>query len=227
MNEQQEFVQALASIMGVNNQEELEAGINNLGEKGIALLYQQYKQVKNNGPEGLKLLKQTYNKLMEQKQLYAKLGAKLDYINQLRGKCPEGYEVEKFMAGGCVKCKKKQQEGGQIVERFKSEKCGGKMKKRVKKGQSGSKVTLKKETHTDDGETVTTTRFWSDGTRSKRVATEGGTEYYGRRGEAGLTNVPNAKQNAVADSLHRADWSKKQAKPIKKRYFGGILDKWL
>jgi hypothetical protein len=35
------------------------------------------------------------------------MGAKLNYINQLRGKCPEGYEVEKFMAGGCVKCQKK------------------------------------------------------------------------------------------------------------------------
>ena len=34
---------------------------------------------------------------------------KLEYITLLNGKCPEGYEVEKFMAGGkpCMKCKKK------------------------------------------------------------------------------------------------------------------------
>jgi hypothetical protein len=37
---------------------------------------------------------------------YSKLGSKLDYIGMLNGRCPEGYEVEKYLAGGCVKCKK-------------------------------------------------------------------------------------------------------------------------
>ncbi len=30
----------------------------------------------------------------------AKAGSKLDYIIRLNGGCPEGYEVERFMAGG-------------------------------------------------------------------------------------------------------------------------------
>ena len=141
MNDQKEFIEALATIMDVQSQEELEEGIKNLGEEGLKLMYQQYKQVKDKGTQGLQLLKQAYNKILENKQIYAKLGAKLDYINQLRGKCPEGYEVEKFRAGGCVKCKKKQLEKQQIVERFKSEKCGGTMKKRVPKKEEGSKVT--------------------------------------------------------------------------------------
>lgn len=141
MNDQKEFIEALATIMDVQSQEELEEGIKNLGEEGLKLMYQQYKQVKDKGTRGLQLLKQAYNKILENKQIYAKLGAKLDYINQLRGKCPEGYEVEKFKAGGCVKCKKKQLEKQQIVERFKSEKCGGTMKKRVPKKEEGSKVT--------------------------------------------------------------------------------------
>lgn len=141
MNDQKEFIEALATIMDVQSQEELEEGIKNLGEEGLKLMYQQYKQVKDKGTQGLQLLKQAYNKILENKQIYAKLGAKLDYINQLRGKCPEGYEVEKFGAGGCVKCKKKQLEKQQIVERFKSEKCGGTMKKRVPKKEEGSKVT--------------------------------------------------------------------------------------
>ena len=67
----------------------------------------------------------------------AKLGAKLNYVQTLRGECPEGYEVEKYMAGGCVKCKKKAAEGTKVVDIFK-EKCGGKAKKRVKKNMGGT-----------------------------------------------------------------------------------------
>lgn len=70
---------------------------------------------------------------MEGNQIsFAKLGAKLNYIQSLRGTCPEGYEVEKFMAGGCVKCRKKAAEGTKVVDIFK-EKCGGKAKKRITK----------------------------------------------------------------------------------------------
>lgn len=70
---------------------------------------------------------------MEGNQIsFAKLGAKLNYIRSLRGTCPEGYEVEKFMSGGCVKCRKKAAEGTKVVDIFK-DKCGGKAKKRVTK----------------------------------------------------------------------------------------------
>ena len=76
----------------------------------------------------------------------AKAGSKLDYIIRLNGGCPEGYEVERFMAGGkpCSRCKKKstvQMKKGSLMDSIKSEiessKCGGKMKK--KKMQEGGK----------------------------------------------------------------------------------------
>ena len=77
----------------------------------------------------------------------AKAGSKLDYITRLNGGCPEGYEVERFMAGGkpCSRCKKKstvQMKKGSLMDSIKSEiesnKCGGKMKKK-KKMQEGGK----------------------------------------------------------------------------------------
>jgi hypothetical protein len=78
--------------------------------------------------------------------VYAKAGTKLDYITRLNGGCPEGYEIERFMAGGkpCSRCKKKatvQMKKGSIMDSIKDEietkKCGGKAKK--KKMQSGGK----------------------------------------------------------------------------------------
>jgi hypothetical protein len=49
----------------------------------------------------------------EQQVRAAKFGAKLNYIKQLRGDCPEGYETAYYKAGGrlCKKCMKKAQEG--------------------------------------------------------------------------------------------------------------------
>jgi hypothetical protein len=48
-------------------------------------------------------------------------GTKLDYIKELKGVCPEGYEMQYFAAGGnlCHRCMKKVEEA----------KCGKKMKK--------------------------------------------------------------------------------------------------
>lgn len=50
--------------------------------------------------------------------------SKLAYIQSLLGKCPAGYEIEKYMAGGCVKCRKQE---AKLLS------CGGKPKKRIKK----------------------------------------------------------------------------------------------
>lgn len=74
---------------------------------------------------------------MEQQTISAKLGAKLDYIMQLNGKCPEG--TEKYLSGGCIKCKKKAQ--GSTIDLIKDQmKCGGKMKKRISKKSNGSSI---------------------------------------------------------------------------------------
>ena len=149
MDDKKEFVQVLAAVMGVQDQGELEQGIKALGEDGLKTMYETYKQVKDMGEEGFKQLKSTYSEIMTnketnneieaQKTISSKLGAKLNYIKQLRGECPEGYEIEKYLAGGCVACRKKMKEGASVVERFKSEKCGGKMKK-TKKAQTGAPI---------------------------------------------------------------------------------------
>ena len=80
--------------------------------------------------------------------LTARLGAKLNYVNYLRGKCPEGYEMQMFRKGGavCKKCVKKREAGGNIVTNVASSgnktidefRCGRKMK--AKKAACGTKV---------------------------------------------------------------------------------------
>lgn len=86
--------------------------------------------------------------------MYAKFGAKLNYIKRLNGQCPEGYEMKMFKAGGrvCKKCMKKAEEGikmnktqeGSPVNNFKAEmqKCGGKAKQ--KKANGGSFIPFPK-----------------------------------------------------------------------------------
>lgn len=79
----------------------------------------------------------------------AKNGAKLEYINYLRGKCPEGYEIGYYKSGNriCKRCQKKQKmqagsavpEPSNAVEAFK---CGRKVKK--KKCEAGAPIQMDK-----------------------------------------------------------------------------------
>lgn len=59
---------------------------------------------------------------MQQQAQKAKRGAKLQYLAQLRGECPEGTHMEYFKAGGqiCKKC---------MQNKVQEDKCGGKAKK--------------------------------------------------------------------------------------------------
>ena len=88
----------------------------------------------------------------EQQTQIAKFGAKLNYLRQLKGKCPYGYEMQYYQSGGkvCKKCVKKQQDGGtsttdneSVITRFKTEsaKCGKKLKK---KAACGTKLPMNK-----------------------------------------------------------------------------------
>lgn len=97
------------------------------------------------------MIQQVAQQMQQQSQM-AKKGAKLNYIKQLRGICPEGYEMQYFKTGGtiCKKCvqKQKMQEGGDMnpIDEFK---CGRKMKKKacggdIKKDACGSKVNMDK-----------------------------------------------------------------------------------
>lgn len=243
MDDKKEFVQVLAAIMGVQDQSELEQGIKALGEDGLKTMYETYKQVKDMGEEGLKQLKSTYSKIMESKTTYAKLGAKLNYIKQLRGECPEGYEIEKYLAGGCVACRKKMKEGASVVERFKSEKCGGKMKKKVPMASGGSKVSKKngvteKSYIDDDRQELVTVRTYKGRTFEKRDDLDGAGSMYkgynGKRSAVPAGEKPDSLAKAWEENAEAKPKGKKnlkkcggKMKKVKKNYFGGILDKWL
>lgn len=135
MNEQelqQAFIQFLAQKTGAKTQQELEQVIQQLGEDGLKQAYSEFMQ------------------LVQQQQVRAaKFGTKLNYIKQLRGQCPNGYEIEYYKSGGnlCKKCVKKQIETGDVLTDFKnrkieSDKCGKKIKK--KKCQNGGFVSFDK-----------------------------------------------------------------------------------
>lgn len=83
-NEQQAFMEYLAKVLKATDQQDFERKVQSLGQDKIAELYQQFKQ---------------------SQPISARLGTKLEYINKLNGRCPEGFEV--FRKGGCIKCKKK------------------------------------------------------------------------------------------------------------------------
>lgn len=132
MNEEQKaFTAYLIKVLNPKDAADFENKVAQLSENELKEFYKQYKAMEGNQIS------------------MAKLGAKLSYIQTFRGECPEGYEVEKYMAGGCVKCKKKA-EGAKVVDIFK-DKCGGKAKKRVKKDQKGAVVNKADTVHTNKG----------------------------------------------------------------------------
>lgn len=132
MNEEQKaFTAYLIKVLNPKDEADFENKVAQLSENELKEFYKQYKAMEGNQIS------------------MAKLGAKLSYVQTLRGECPEGYEVEKYMAGGCVKCKKKA-EGAKVVDIFK-DKCGGKAKKRVKKDQKGAVVNKADTVHTNKG----------------------------------------------------------------------------
>lgn len=138
MNEQQlqqAFIQYLAQKTGAKSQQELESIIQQMGEEGLKQAYAEFMQ-----------------QMQQQQVRAAKFGAKLNYIKQLRGQCPDGYEVKYFKRGGtvskeCVACKQKQEvkEPSNAIEAFKcgrktkKKACGGSMDKKVDKHLFGGK----------------------------------------------------------------------------------------
>ena len=106
------------------------------------------------------MIQQVARQMQQQQVQAARFGAKLNYIRQLKGQCPEGYKMEYYKEGGqlCKKCMKVQQNGGDVKQapntvagQFKMEaaKCGKKMKKKEEGGtieseKCGGKPKLKK-----------------------------------------------------------------------------------
>ncbi len=98
------------------------------------------------------MIQQVAQQMQQQQVQAAKFGAKLNYIKQLRGQCPDGYEMQYYKAGGrlCKKCMKKMQGGEmeQPTNPIDSFKCGRKMKKKQEGGdiemdKCGSKIKKK------------------------------------------------------------------------------------
>ena len=144
-SKQRAFVLYAAKVLKCNSPEELDKKLQGLSEDELNNLVQSFDQL--------------YNQQMENNTIMARLGSKLNYIQKLNNKCPEGYEIEYYRAGGEIsfaipmaakknggvakdikaeiakcgcKAKKKKAENGTVLD-----KCGGKAKK--KKMQDGGK----------------------------------------------------------------------------------------
>lgn len=100
------------------------------GDQEAQSTIQQIQQAAQQGDQQASQMLQMIQGVMQQMQgqaQMAKRGAKLNYINRLKGNCPEGYQMNYFKVGGkvCRQCQK--------METPKAS-CGKKM---VKKGCSG------------------------------------------------------------------------------------------
>ncbi len=99
---QQAFLQFLAQQTGAKSEEELQQVIQQMGQDGLKQAYAQFVQA------------------MQQQQVQAaRFGAKLNYINKLNGKCPDGTQAYYYKDGGsikkvCKKCMQMEQNGGPI-----------------------------------------------------------------------------------------------------------------
>lgn len=131
-SKQRAFVLYAAKVLKCNNPEELDKKLQGLSEDELNNLVQSFDQL--------------YNQQMENNTIMARLGSKLNYIQKLNNKCPEGYEIEYYQAGGniCTRCKQKgaipmaAKKNGGVAKDIKAEiaKCGCKTKK--KKAENGT-----------------------------------------------------------------------------------------
>lgn len=131
-SKQRAFVLYAAKILKCSSPEELDKKLQGLSEDELNNLVQSFDQL--------------YNQQMENNTIMARLGSKLNYIQKLNNKCPEGYEIEYYQAGGniCTRCKQKgaipmaAKKNGGVAKDIKAEiaKCGCKAKK--KKAENGT-----------------------------------------------------------------------------------------
>jgi hypothetical protein len=106
MNDQKEFAQLLAYLTGSKSEQELETAITTIGEEGLKKLATQYEQLKSayNEVEQKKVMDEMKLTCEEYLTKKAKFGAKLNYIQALKNRCPEGTQL--YKVGGRVECKK-------------------------------------------------------------------------------------------------------------------------
>ena len=124
MNEQQmqqAFIEFLAQKYQLKSEQELEAKIQELGEKGLKAEYAEFQKL-----------------ISEQQSRKMMFGAKLNYIKGLRGQCPTGTELRYYKVGGkvCAKCEQLNRQQYMYQDPIEAFKCGRKMKKK----QSGGSI---------------------------------------------------------------------------------------
>ena len=130
-SKQRAFVLYAAKVLKCSSPEELDKKLQNLSEDELNNLVQSFDQL--------------YNQQMENNTIMARLGSKLNYIQKLNNKCPEGYEIEYYQVGGelCSRCRQgaipmAAKKNGGVAKDIKAEiaKCGCKAKK--KKAENGT-----------------------------------------------------------------------------------------
>ena len=145
----------------------------------------------------------------------AKKGAKLNYLKELSGKCPEGQQLVYFKSGGhiCSKCMAKKQKGDTIEEA----KCGSKMKK--KKGCGGFKINKAKF-----GGSLNGIPFKQPGGIVKRI----NNTLYGLKKWADITNHPQSAQGTVTtkNGIDRTIWENEFGQPTDTTYTHPIYPEW-
>ena len=97
------------------------------GDKKATQQIQQIQAAAEQGDKSAAQIMQYIQQIMQQMQQQAqkaKQGAKLQYLAQLRGECPEGTHMTYYKAGGqiCKKC---------VQNQIQQDKCGGKAKKKM------------------------------------------------------------------------------------------------
>lgn len=103
------FTEYLINLSGADNNQELQQWLIDQGQAQMKKHYKDFVQLMQQGSK---------TQIMEN-------GAKLNYIKQLKGICPEGYEVAYFEEGGSITKKCKKCEKGAIPYRPISAQNGG------------------------------------------------------------------------------------------------------
>ena len=234
-SKQRAFVLYAAKVLKCNSPEELDKKLQGLSEDELNNLVQSFDQL--------------YNQQMENNTIMARLGSKLNYIQKLNNKCPEGYEIEYYRAGGelCSRCRQgaipmTAKKNGGVAKDIKAEiaKCGCKAKK--KKAENGTVLDkcggkAKKKKMQDGGKSNYDTKKVAE--NIKKHLNGGLIQKYRGGGEAALPytfdykpygfdyntsvfNPKNTKINPEPARMSVADQEKTYKNPL-----GGGLYQWM
>lgn len=201
------FILYAAEVLDASNSEDLDSKLQALSSDEIQQLMTSFDEIYNT-----------------KDVVKAELGAKLEFINKLNKKCPEGYEIEKFMSGGQVKSRCKKCDGGKLNKPIPKDKKGSVIsdfkKDMVSKKQKGDKVV------------PTSTYSETDHAKLMRAYTEG---------KLNPKDLPKLQEYNRTSGRHQDGWmpkgkkdntgtksvSKKvnlDSKKVSKKLNGGILE---